>query len=77
MSLISSNSHRNGAGNLHHGVFNPPALLHRNGTRGLLNDRDRFVRDSLLRGMRRAKLGRRSGTQIAPSRAARPLLYCA
>ena len=25
MSLISSNSHRNGAGNLHHGVLNPPA----------------------------------------------------
>ena len=25
MSLLSSNSHRNGAGNLHHGVFNPPA----------------------------------------------------
>ena len=25
MSLISSNSHCSGAGNLHHGVFNPPA----------------------------------------------------
>ena len=25
MSMISSNSHRNSAGNLHHGVFNPPA----------------------------------------------------
>ena len=25
MSLISWNSDRNGAGNLHHGVFNPPA----------------------------------------------------
>ena len=27
MSLNSSNSHRNGAGNLHHGVFSPPAYL--------------------------------------------------
>ena len=39
MSLNSPNSHRNGAGNLHHGVFNPPVLLYRNGTRGLLGDR--------------------------------------
>ena len=52
-------------------------LLYRNGTRGLLDNRDRFVRDSLLRGMRRAQLGRRSGAQVAFSRAARPFLYCA
>ena len=48
-------------------------MLYRNGTHGLLDDRDRFVCDSLLRGMRRAKLGRRSGAQVAPSRVARPL----
>ena len=50
-------------------------LLYRNGTRGLLRDCDRFVCDSVLRGIRRAKLGRRWGTQVAPSRAAR-LLFC-
>ena len=48
VSLISSNSHRNGAGNLHRGVFNPPALLYRNGTRGLLGDCARFVCGSVL-----------------------------
>ena len=50
-------------------------LLYRNGTCGLLDARDRFVCGSLLRGMRRAKLGRRSDAQMAPSRAARPL-FC-
>ena len=71
MGLVSSNSYRNGAGNLHHGAL----PLYRNSTRGLLDGRGRFVCGSLLRGMRRAKLGRRSGAQVAPSRAARPL-FC-
>ena len=47
-------------------------LLYRNGTRGLLHDRYRFVRDRgpwAKCGMRRAKLGHRSGAQVAPSRA--------
>ena len=84
MSLISSNSHRDFVGNLRHGEFNLPAHCSCIETvladSWLLNDRDRFVCGSLLRGMRRAKLGCRSGAQVATSSqqgSPASFLYCA